>query len=185
WNAITGGAPLAVPNWLAGSGSLSGASAYCSATFTGGPVLLVQYKAGQFDGDYACGASGTPTPTSTSTATPTRTPTSTLTATPSRTASSTSTLTATPTRSSTSTATATPTKTSTGTSTPTGAASLTPTPTIDPTLDSDGDGCPDARELGPDWHTGGQRDPMDQWDFYDVPVPALLPGQPPARGAAS
>ena len=42
WNAITGGAPLAVPNWLAGSGSLSGASAYCSATFTGGPVLLVQ-----------------------------------------------------------------------------------------------------------------------------------------------
>jgi hypothetical protein len=54
---------------------------------------------------------------------------------------------------------------------------LTPTPTIDPTLDSDADGCPDARELGPDWHTGGQRDPANQWDFYDVPVPVLLPGQ--------
>src|SRR5207249_528551 len=102
---------------------------------------------------------------STLTATPTRSSTTTATATPTR--SSTVTATATPTRSSTATATATPTKTSTGTS----------TPTIDLTLDSDGDGCPDARELAPDWHTGGQRDPMDQWDFYDVPVPVLLPGQ--------
>ena len=27
-----------------------------------------------------------------------------------------------------------------------------------------------------DWHTGGQRDPNDPWDFFDAPSPALLPG---------
>jgi hypothetical protein len=42
-------------------------------------------------------------------------------------------------------------------------------------IDSDGDGCPDARELGSDWHAGGQRDPNNGNDFFDVPVPALLP----------
>ena len=45
----------------------------------------------------------------------------------------------------------------------------------DPSFDSDGDGCPDVREVGPDWHTGGERSPTDPWDFFDVPTPALLP----------
>lgn len=39
----------------------------------------------------------------------------------------------------------------------------------------DNDGCPDAQELGPDWHTGGQRDTNNPWDFFDVPVGPLLP----------
>ncbi len=43
------------------------------------------------------------------------------------------------------------------------------------TADSDGDGCPDARELGADHKTGGQRDPNDFWDFFDVPTPPLVP----------
>jgi glucose/arabinose dehydrogenase len=36
------------------------------------------------------------------------------------------------------------------------------------TPDSDGDGCADARELGPDRALGGQRDPDNPYDFYDV-----------------
>ena len=48
-------------------------------------------------------------------------------------------------------------------------------PFIVPGQDSDADGCPDVRELGPDWHMGGQRNPNYVWDFFDVPVPALLP----------
>ena len=43
--------------------------------------------------------------------------------------------------------------------------------------DSDGDGCGDGSEAGPDWRLGGQRDPKNPWDFFDVPAPALLPGQ--------
>jgi hypothetical protein len=38
--------------------------------------------------------------------------------------------------------------------------------------DSDGDGCTDAEELGPDKALGGQRDPLNPWDFYDVPYPS-------------
>ena len=34
--------------------------------------------------------------------------------------------------------------------------------------DSDGDRCPDARELGPDETQGGRRNPQNPWDFYDV-----------------
>ncbi|MCI0850317.1 MAG: PQQ-dependent sugar dehydrogenase, partial [Chloroflexi bacterium] len=34
--------------------------------------------------------------------------------------------------------------------------------------DSDGDGCADGRELGPNEVLGGQRDPANPWDFYDV-----------------
>ena len=49
-------------------------------------------------------------------------------------------------------------------------------PWATPGQDADGDGCPDLRELGADWHTGGQRDPNNVWDFFDVPVPVLLPG---------
>lgn len=35
-------------------------------------------------------------------------------------------------------------------------------------LDSDGDGCADALELGNDERQGGRRDPFGRWDFYDV-----------------
>ncbi len=34
--------------------------------------------------------------------------------------------------------------------------------------DSDGDGCTDAKELGTDPVLGGDRNPNDPWDFYDV-----------------
>jgi hypothetical protein len=85
-----------------------------------------------------------PTPTPSPTATPTVTPTFTLTAT----------ATATPTH----TATATPTRTVTPT------ATITPTPAPD----TDGDGCTDAQELGPDPNFGGNRDPLNFWDFFDV-----------------
>jgi hypothetical protein len=40
-------------------------------------------------------------------------------------------------------------------------------------VDSDGDGCGDGKELGSDRGMGGQRDPADPYDFYDVPYPAL------------
>ena len=35
-------------------------------------------------------------------------------------------------------------------------------------LDSDGDGCADVKERGPDRMFGGERNPSDAWDFYDV-----------------
>ena len=37
--------------------------------------------------------------------------------------------------------------------------------------DTDGDGCEDGRELGDDVTSGGMRDPLDPWDFYDVAGP--------------
>ena len=37
------------------------------------------------------------------------------------------------------------------------------------TGDSDGDGCLDTQELGANPATGGQRWPLDYWDFYDTP----------------
>ncbi|MEX0785799.1 MAG: flexitail domain-containing putative surface protein [Dehalococcoidia bacterium] len=39
---------------------------------------------------------------------------------------------------------------------------------IDPSADTDMDGCTAAEELGPDPMLGGLRDPNDPWDFYDV-----------------
>jgi hypothetical protein len=42
--------------------------------------------------------------------------------------------------------------------------------------DSDGDGCADGEEMGPVETLGGQRDPLNPWDFFDVPV-----GIPPAK----
>lgn len=36
-------------------------------------------------------------------------------------------------------------------------------------LDTDGDGCTDAQELGPDEQLGGRRDPDNFWDFFDTP----------------
>jgi hypothetical protein len=111
-------------------------------------------------------ATATHTSTNTATATATHTSTATATATHSATSTATKTPTATPTPTTTPTATMTP--TSTATPTPTATSTATPTATPDPTLDSDGDGCPDARELGTDPVFGGDRDPFDPWDFYDV-----------------
>jgi hypothetical protein len=54
WAQITGGAALAVPNWVAGAANAKRAAALCSATFSGGTVLFVQYSSGGFDADYAC-----------------------------------------------------------------------------------------------------------------------------------
>jgi hypothetical protein len=34
--------------------------------------------------------------------------------------------------------------------------------------DTDADGCGDGRELGLNETSGGRRDPLNQWDFYDV-----------------
>ncbi len=39
----------------------------------------------------------------------------------------------------------------------------------DEDFDSDGDGCSDLQELGLDATAGGQRDPNNFWDFFDVP----------------
>ena len=39
---------------------------------------------------------------------------------------------------------------------------------LDPGLDSDNDGCTNGQELGPDGTLGGQRNPMNPGDFYDV-----------------
>lgn len=92
--------------------------------------------------DVAC-TGKLPTPTATATHTPTQTATHTPTA----------------------TATHTPTKTATSTPTPTPTATAEPGP-----LDSDLDGCFNETELGDDAMFGGQRDPDNFWDFYDVPA---------------
>ena len=34
--------------------------------------------------------------------------------------------------------------------------------------DTDGDGCANGEEFGPDPRRGGQRNPLNPWDFYDV-----------------
>jgi uncharacterized protein YkwD len=62
---------------------------------------------------------------------------------------------------------------------PSATATPTPAPTAVPGVsgvrmpgtppDSDGDGCPDARERGPNDFAGGQRNPNNYWDFFDVP----------------
>jgi hypothetical protein len=44
--------------------------------------------------------------------------------------------------------------------------------------DSDGDGCSNSEETGPDPNLGGARDPGSPWDFFDVPTPALTMGNP-------
>ena len=44
-------------------------------------------------------------------------------------------------------------------------------------LDSDGDGCADKREILSNQTYGGRRDYLNPWDFYDVPVPAIKGGQ--------
>ena len=55
------------------------------------------------------------------------------------------------------------------TNTPTPEPTITPTPTKQPDPgDTDGDGCSDQRESGPDETLGGQRDYKNPHDFYDV-----------------
>jgi hypothetical protein len=57
WNEITGGTSdfSAYPSWVAGANSAKEAVGICSAKgFTGGRVALVQYPAGDFDGDFLC-----------------------------------------------------------------------------------------------------------------------------------
>ena len=44
--------------------------------------------------------------------------------------------------------------------------------------DTDGDGCLDVRDLGASHTTGGQRDPNNAWDFFDVPVPVAADPAP-------
>jgi hypothetical protein len=88
----------------------------------------------------------------------------------------------TPTATSTDTATPTPTDTPTDTATSTDTATAvdTPTPTAtpssDPYIDTDGDGCPNVKELLLGLN------PNDQWDFYSVPVPALMAAANPLVG---
>jgi hypothetical protein len=44
-------------------------------------------------------------------------------------------------------------------------------------VDTDGDGCSDGEEvLQASQFFGGRRNPLNEWDFFDVPVPALRPG---------
>jgi hypothetical protein len=40
---------------------------------------------------------------------------------------------------------------------------------VQPGVDSDGDGCDDDRETGPNPALGGGRDPDNVWDFFDTP----------------
>jgi hypothetical protein len=58
WGVITGSTRTFAANgsWVAGASSSKQAASWCapSYTFTGGPVRLVQYPAGSFDGDVAC-----------------------------------------------------------------------------------------------------------------------------------
>jgi alpha-tubulin suppressor-like RCC1 family protein len=63
------------------------------------------------------------------------------------------------------------TATPTQTQTPTPSSTRTPTPTLTPdaATDTDGDGCSDAREVGPNPAQGGGRDPGNVWDFFDTP----------------
>jgi uncharacterized repeat protein (TIGR01451 family) len=44
--------------------------------------------------------------------------------------------------------------------------------------DIDGDGCTEFEELGPDHKFGGQRNPLDGNDFFDVPAPSAGATQP-------
>ncbi len=57
-----------------------------------------------------------------------------------------------------------PTPTPTETATPT--ATATPTKQAPPG-DTDGDGCPDADENGPDERLGGRRDYLNPWDYFN------------------
>jgi hypothetical protein len=53
WREITGSWQNGVPAWI-GGGTKGDAQGSCGIGFTGGPVYLVQYSEGDYDGDYAC-----------------------------------------------------------------------------------------------------------------------------------
>jgi hypothetical protein len=53
WQEITGGWQAGVPVWV-GGGEKANPQEECGVGFTGGPVWLVQYADGAYDGDYAC-----------------------------------------------------------------------------------------------------------------------------------
>ena len=54
WGELTGGAALAVPSWLAGAADAAAALESCWGSFTGGPVVLVQYPLDGLDANLAC-----------------------------------------------------------------------------------------------------------------------------------
>jgi hypothetical protein len=56
WTKITGGAAIpGLPNWVAGATDADQAARFCSNhSFTGGPVVLVQFVQDRFDHDLAC-----------------------------------------------------------------------------------------------------------------------------------
>lgn len=60
WNSIVGSRRVTgiAADWVATAGSVQQAAGYCSRSFSGDPVWLVQYAADyqgtSFDGDYAC-----------------------------------------------------------------------------------------------------------------------------------
>jgi hypothetical protein len=65
WGQITAGYTVpsspsnpAAPDWLAGASSVSQAAGMCDPanSFSGGPIQLVQYPNGGFDGNYVCGS---------------------------------------------------------------------------------------------------------------------------------
>ena len=53
WKEITGGWQNGLPTWV-GGGTKGNAPSLCGTGFTGGPVYLVQYARGAYDGNYAC-----------------------------------------------------------------------------------------------------------------------------------
>jgi len=54
WQAITGGYNPGLPNWIAGNNTKSASGLCGTIGFSGGQVLLAQYRAKGFDADYAC-----------------------------------------------------------------------------------------------------------------------------------
>jgi len=72
WTAITGPSASgfsAVPVWMPGPATLSGAETDCaSPSFTGARVAMIQYPSGSYDGDYVCGLLSTPVSTGVSAA---------------------------------------------------------------------------------------------------------------------
>lgn len=53
WQEITGGWQVGLPVWV-GGGTKEKARTWCGTGFTGGPVYLVQYANGGYDGNLAC-----------------------------------------------------------------------------------------------------------------------------------
>jgi hypothetical protein len=74
WGQITGGYTVpSAPDWLAGASNVTDARNLCNnpaSSFSGGPVQLVQYPNGNFDGNYVCGVAPPPPPDYTLSATP-------------------------------------------------------------------------------------------------------------------